>query len=63
MSKKHNSWKDNEIVSCHLLTRKLASLWYGIDGPTRWRMSFPHFSPIGAFKLPIILKHRSCTAH
>ena len=45
MSKKHNSWKDNEIVNWHLLTRNLASLWYGIDRPTHWWMSFPRFSP------------------
>ena len=43
MTKKHNSWKDNEIVNCHLLTRNLASLWYGIDGRTHWWMSFPRF--------------------
>ena len=52
-SKKHNSWKDNGIVNCYLLTRNLASLWYGIDGLTHWFMSFPRFST-DAFKLPVL---------
>ena len=36
MSKKHSSWKNNEIMYCHLLTRNLSSfsVWQLIDGPT-----------------------------
>ena len=62
MSKKHNNWKDNEIVNCHLLTRNLASFPYGIDGPTHWWISFPRFSPVDAFKLSVLhVSHANCT--
>ena len=61
MSKKHNSWKDNEIVNCHLLTRNLASLWYGSDGPTHWCMSFPRFSLLMLLNCPSYMC-RSLTA-
>ena len=45
MSKKNSSWKDNEIVYCHLLTRNLASYSVRqlINGPTRQWMLFPLF--------------------
>ena len=54
MSRKQSSWKDNEIVYCHLLTRNLVSFFLVrqlFDGPTlRW-MSSPRFSLVDAFKL------------
>ena len=45
MSRKHSSWKVNEIVYCHLLTRYLASfsVWQLLDGSTRRWMSFSRF--------------------
>ena len=53
MSKKHSSWKDNEIFYCHLLTKNLDSFsaWQLIDGPTRRWMSFLHVSFVDAFKM------------
>ena len=53
MSRKHSSWKDNEIVYCHLLTRNLArfSVRQLFDGPTRRWMSSPQFSLVDDFKL------------
>ena len=53
MSRKHSSWKDNEIVYCHLLTRNLASFSVRqlFGGPTCQWMSSPRFSLVDAFKL------------
>ena len=53
MSRKHSSWKDNEIVYCHLFTRNLASFSERqfFDGPTCRGMSSPRFSLLYAFKL------------
>ena len=53
MSRKHSSWKDNEIINCHLLTRDLPRFSVGqlFDGLTRWWMSSPRFSLVDAFKL------------
>ena len=53
MSRKHSSWKDNEIVYCHLLTRNLASFSVRqlFDGPTRQWMLFPRFYLVNVFKL------------
>ena len=53
MSRKHSSWKDNEIVYCHLLTRNLASCSVRqlFDGPTHRWMSSLRFSHVDAFNL------------
>ena len=51
---KHSSWKDNEIVYCHLLTRNLASFSVQQlpDGPTRRWLSFPRFSLVLLLNCP-----------
>ena len=51
---KHSSWKDNEIVYCHLLTRNLASFSVRQlpDGPTRGWLSFPRFSLVLLLNCP-----------
>ena len=56
MSKKHSSWKDNEIVLvyCHLLKRNVAVLGMTVDGLTRRWLSFPRFTLADAFKLSIL---------
>ena len=54
MSRKHSSWKDNEIVYCHLLTRNLASFSVRqlLDGPTSRRLLFPRFSLVLLLNCP-----------
>ena len=54
MSRKHSSWKDNEIVYCHLLTRNLASFSVRqlLYGPTRQWLSFPRFSLVLLLNCP-----------
>ena len=49
MSGKNSSWKDNEIVCCQLLTRKLAIFFFWYDSNLMDRpvggCRFPHYTP------------------